>query len=91
MEQVNFLTSYFPLHLWRGARITYSFSTKLFYRGFLQYNSEDKEFSANLLLNYIYKTGSNFYLVYNELWERNGKAKVKNRTILTKIAHLIDI
>lgn len=74
-----------------GARITYSFSTRLFYRGFLQYNSEDKEFSANLLLNYIYKTGSNFYLVYNELWERNGKARVKNRTILTKIAHLIDI
>lgn len=74
-----------------GARITYSFSTKLFYRGFLQYNSEDEEFSANLLLNYIYKTGSNFYLVYNELWEKERKAKVKNRTILSKIVHLFDI
>jgi hypothetical protein len=71
-----------------GSRMTYSFSPNLFFRGFLQWNSDDEEFSANLLLNYIYKLGSDFYLVYNELWEKGSGIRIKDRIFLAKIAHL---
>lgn len=71
-----------------GSRMTHSFSPDLFFRGFLQWNSDDKELSVNLLLNYIYKLGSDFYLVYNELWEKGSGIKVRDRIFLAKIAHL---
>jgi len=74
-----------------GSRITYSFSPKLLFRGFLQWNSDDEEFSANLLLNYIYKLGSDLYLVYNELWEKGSGAKIKERIFLVKVAHLFHL
>lgn len=74
-----------------GSRITYSFSPRMFFRGFLQWNSDDEEFSANLLLNYIYKLGSDFYLVYNELWERGSSIRIKDRIFLVKIAHLFHL
>ena len=74
-----------------GSRITYSFSPELFFRGFLQWNSDDEEFSANLLLNYIYKLGSDFYVVYNELWERGSGIRIKDRIFLIKIAHLFHL
>ncbi|MBC8229515.1 hypothetical protein H8E77_08215, partial [bacterium] len=46
-----------------GSRISYSFSTKLFSKLFAQWNSESDVFSTNLLINYIYRPGSDFYLV----------------------------
>lgn len=74
-----------------GSRITYSFSPRMFFRGFLQWNSDDEEFSANLLVNYIYKLGSDFYVVYNELWERGSGIRIKDRIFLIKIAHLLNL
>jgi hypothetical protein len=74
-----------------GSRVTYSVSPRLFFRGFLQWNSDDEEFSGNLLLNYIYKLGSDFYLVYNELWEKGGGMKIKDRIFLVKVAHLFHL
>ena len=71
-----------------GSRMTYSFSPDLFFRGFLQWNSDDKELSVNLLLNYIYKLGSDFYLVYNELWEKETGLRIRDRIFLAKIAPL---
>lgn len=74
-----------------AGRIGYSFSSNLFSRAFLQYNSDDKEYSANILLNCIYRPGSDLYLVYNELWGENGVTEVKDRVIILKIAHLLSI
>jgi hypothetical protein len=47
-----------------------------------------------LLLSYIYRPGSNFYLVYNEVWNTPSGAKkveVKDRTVLFKLAHLFNL
>jgi len=52
-----------------GSRISYSFSTKLFAKLFAQWNGEDDVFSTNLLVNYIYRPGSDFYLVVNQNYE----------------------
>jgi hypothetical protein len=47
-------------------RISQSFSPDLFVKGFVQYNDDRRTASLNLLLWYIYKPGSDLYIVYNE-------------------------
>ena len=52
-----------------GSRIVYSFSTQLFVKLFAQWNSDDEVISTNFLLNYIYRPGSDFYLVFNQTYD----------------------
>ena len=56
-----------------GSRISYSFSTKLFAKLFAQWNSESDVFSTNFLINYIYRPGSDFYLVVTQNYETDDE------------------
>jgi hypothetical protein len=47
-------------------RVSQSFSPDLFVKGFVQYNDDRHTASFNVLLWYIYKPGSDVYVVYNE-------------------------
>jgi len=47
-------------------RVSRSFSPDLFVKGFMQYNDDRRTASFNLLFWYIYKPGSDLYVVYNE-------------------------
>ncbi|MFC1614171.1 carbohydrate binding family 9 domain-containing protein, partial [Gemmatimonadota bacterium] len=49
-----------------ATRLIYSFSTELFAKYYLQYNSADERISSNLLIDYIFKPRCHLYLVYNE-------------------------
>lgn len=49
-----------------STRWTYSFTPDLFAKTFLQWNTADKFFSANFLIDYAYRPRSHLYLVYNE-------------------------
>ena len=55
-----------------ATRVAYSFSTILFAKLFAQWNSEDDVISTNFLLNYIYRPGSDFYLVFNQIYDGSG-------------------
>ena len=57
-----------------AGRVVYSFSTRLFAKLFAQWNSADDVASANFLLNYIYRPGSDFYFVINQVYDENGGA-----------------
>ena len=50
-------------------RVSQSFSPALFVKGFVQYNDERSTASFNFLCWYIYKPGSDLYVVYNEARE----------------------
>ena len=54
-----------------STRVSYSFSPTLFAKSFVQYNDADKLASLNLLLWYIYRPGSDLYVVYNQGWNTN--------------------
>ena len=56
-----------------GAHVAYSFSTALFARLFTQWNSDQDLIATNFLLNYIYRPGGNFYLVFNQIYDTQGK------------------
>ncbi len=59
-EQVSFDTNIF------GGRIVYSFSTDLFTKFYVQWNSDRNLVTTNFLVNYIYRPGSDFYFVFNQ-------------------------
>ncbi|MCE2393096.1 carbohydrate binding family 9 domain-containing protein [Candidatus Poribacteria bacterium] len=71
-----------------GSRIVYSFTTTLFAKLFAQWNSDDELISANFLLNYIYRPGSDFYLVFNRIYD-SGSAKTTpgESTVVAKMTY----
>lgn len=59
-----------------GGRASYSFSTSVFAKLFAQWNSDNDVIGMNFLLNYIYRPGSDFYLVFNQTYETKGAKTV---------------
>ena len=72
-DQVELPAGSFNANVLAG-RIVYSFSTRLFAKLFAQWNSADDVVSTNFLLNYIYRPGSDFYLVFNQIFDEDGGA-----------------
>jgi hypothetical protein len=56
-----------------STRLSYSISTTLFAKLFAQWNNDNDTISANFLLSYIYRPGSDFYFVFNQINESVGK------------------
>lgn len=72
------------------ARVIYSFTPRLFAKVFTQYHSDDERFRLNLLVNWIHRPGSNFFLVYNEEQDTSGANwRSRNRTLLAKFNYLV--
>ena len=71
-----------------GSRVSYSFSTKLFAKLFAQWNSEADEFSTNFLVNYIYRPGSDLYLVMNQSYDTDdADFRHQETTVIAKITY----
>ena len=67
-----------------GGRVGYSFSTTLFAKLFTQWSTDTDVLSANFLVNYIYRPGSDFYLVFDpEFDTRDGGVKLLGWTVLS--------
>ena len=72
-----------------STRLSYSFSTDLFAKAFVQWNDDRERISNNFLLNYVYRPGSDIYLVYNQTWDTSGETvKTRNWTVLGKVTYL---
>ncbi|MCZ6677136.1 MAG: hypothetical protein O7E52_07775 [Candidatus Poribacteria bacterium] len=71
-----------------GARMGYSFSTTLFAKVFAQWSSDNNVISTNFLLNYIYRPGSDFFLVFNQIYDTNGaKTDLLDSTVVAKMTY----
>ena len=71
-----------------GSRIVYAFTTTLFAKLFAQWNSDDEVISTNFLLNYIYRPGSDFYLVFNQTYDSDGtKTELEESTVVAKMTY----
>ncbi|MCH8293930.1 carbohydrate binding family 9 domain-containing protein [Candidatus Poribacteria bacterium] len=71
-----------------GARMGYSFSTALFAKLFAQWNSDSDVVSTNFLLNYIYRPGSDFFLVFNQIYDNSGaKTELTDSTFVAKMTY----
>ncbi len=71
-----------------GGRIGYSFSTTLFTKLFAQWSTDRDVLAANFLVNYIYRPGSDFYLVFNQNYDtRDGGVELLDWTVVGKITY----
>jgi Domain of unknown function (DUF5916) len=74
-----------------NVRVSQSFSPEFFLKGFAQYNDERKTASFNVLLWYIYRPGSDFYVVYNQGWDTDlpdgPHARVRGRSLAVKMTY----
>ncbi|MGE3276587.1 MAG: DUF5916 domain-containing protein [Vicinamibacterales bacterium] len=72
-------------------RVSQSFSPDLFVKAFFQYNDDRKTSNINLLFWYIYKPGSDLYIVYNQGWDTNLPGSpsymVHNRSLAIKMTY----
>jgi hypothetical protein len=71
-------------------RIDYALSPTMTLRSLTQYNSLTDEWSTSARLNYIYRPGSDIYLVYDELRQDGpGLEWVRDRRLLLKFTYLL--
>ena len=74
-----------------STRVSYSFTPDLFVKTFVQYNDASRLASLNLLLWYIYRPGSDLYVVYNQGWETDlpgpRDLRVRNRSLAVKLTY----
>ena len=74
-----------------NSAVNYSFSTKLLTSTMIQYNSADSLFNLNFRLNYIFRSGDDFFLVYNESRDRSGvRGNQTDRSIIAKLTYSFD-
>lgn len=71
-----------------NSRAIYNFSPDLFVKLFLQWNDDSEVVRGNFLLRYTYRPGSDFYLVYNELWQGGDVAQ---RSVVGKLTHFLNL
>ncbi|TAK16763.1 MAG: hypothetical protein EPO35_04685 [Acidobacteria bacterium] len=74
-----------------STRISYSFTPALFLKSFVQYNDQTRTASANVLLWFIYRPGSDLYVVYNQGWETDAPGpqnlRTRGRSIAVKLTY----
>ena len=65
MSQADLPGGSFTAHV-VGLRATLAFSTRLFTRAYVQYNSLEQRWITNLRLRFIHRPGSDLYVVFND-------------------------
>ena len=74
-----------------GGRIGYSFSTTLFAKLFSQWSTDRDVLAANILINYIYRPGSDLYLVFDQSYDtREGGFELLNWTVVGKLTYWLN-
>jgi hypothetical protein len=70
-------------------RLDYAISPRMTVRSLSQYNSSTRQFSTSIRYNFIYRPGSDIYVVYDELQaDPRGRPDVRNRQLVVKTTFL---
>jgi len=73
------------------ARLTYSFSPRIYIQSLLQYNSQSDEWSMNWRFIWQQSAATGLYLVYNETQDYDGiPIQNQTRSIVVKYSYLFD-
>ena len=73
-------------------RVDYTFSPRMTVRSLTQYNTSTNEVSNNIRFNFIYKPGSDLYIVYNDTTQTGLPADIfgkKDRQLVVKMTYLL--
>ncbi|MCZ6486464.1 MAG: DUF5916 domain-containing protein [Acidobacteria bacterium] len=71
-------------------QVDYSFSPRMTLRSLFQYDSSTRELSSSIRYHFIYRPGSDLYLVYNDLrTDMPGADLVRDRQLVVKLNYLL--
>ena len=71
-------------------RVDYALSPKMTLRTLTQYNSLSDQWSTSVRFNYIYRPGSDIYIVYDDVRrDPTGLSEIRDRQILVKFTYLL--
>ena len=89
-NKVNLSSGDFITNLIR-ARLTYSFSPKIYIQSLLQYNNQSDEWSMNWRFIWQQSAATGLYLVYNETQDYDGiPIQNQSKSIIIKYSYLFD-
>jgi hypothetical protein len=90
-NQVDLPQGRFDSHL-INSQVNYAFSTRWLTTATVQYNNATDFVGLNLRLNYIYRSGDDFFLVYNEskTVATGGVPGRVNRSLIAKLTFSVD-
>jgi hypothetical protein len=69
-------------------RIEYGFSTQAFVNALVQYNTDAREWSSNIRFNVIHHPLSDFYLVFNDRRDIDGRGLI-DRAVIAKMTYMV--
>lgn len=73
-----------------GTRLNYSATTTVYSSALLQWNSTAREFDTNIRLDWIYRPGSNLYVVYGRVSDALVvPAGLRNQSFVVKVTRLL--
>ena len=71
-------------------RLDYTLSPRMTIRSLSQYNSSTRQFSTSVRYNFIYKPGSDLYVVYDGLQGNlPGRPDLRNQQVVLKMTYLL--
>ncbi len=71
-------------------RVDYTLSPRMTIRSLSQYNSSTRQFSASIRYNFIYRPGSDLYIVYDGLQGNlPGRPDLRNQQLVLKLTYLL--
>ncbi len=74
------------------ARISYSFTPRLFIQGLIQYNDFDDIWSTNLRLGWLQTANTGLFIVYNDIREIDNRiSSTQSRNLIIKYNRLFDL
>jgi hypothetical protein len=74
------------------ARISYSFTPRVFTQALVQYNDLTDRWSTNLRFGWLQTANTGLFVVYNENRETGGAALgVRDRSFIVKFSRLVDL
>ena len=85
LPDVSFTTQEF------NGEVNYSFSQKWLTRTTFLLDSQDQEYSVNFRLNYIFRPGDDFFVVYNETRSYGSGGHLQNRALIVKLTFSLDM
>jgi len=72
-------------------RLIYAFNTEFFVKLFAQWNNDSQQMSANFLMSYRYRPGSDIFLVFDHGFDTQGGIEKQSRAVLLKVSYLLGL
>ncbi|MFQ5674596.1 MAG: hydrolase, partial [bacterium] len=75
-----------------SARVSYSFTPRLFLQGLVQYNNSQDIWSTNLRLGWLQAANTGLFIVFNDVREVDNRSfRTQSRSLIVKYSQLFDV